>query len=154
MSTDLVISYCGVCCNHCGMQKHIPGMAAELKRFIEAYGYDEWIRNITQAFDLNDLMKGLNWFASSACPSCLKGGGMPRCEIRNCCLQKKLKSCYFCPEFSSCAKLNYQKETYQVEKHFEKIRQIGYENWLKEQENKIRENFDNIEYLEKRRSRH
>jgi len=65
-------------------------------------------------------------------------------------VKKKLQNCYFCQEFSRCKKLNYQKETYQVEKHFETIKQKGYENWLTEQEKKTRENFDNIEYLEKR----
>jgi len=153
LSAGLVIGYCGVCCNHCGMQARIPEMAVELKRFIEAYGYGEWIQTITRDFDFNNLMKGLNWFANSSCPSCLKGGGMPRCEVKVCCLQKKLKNCYFCEEFSRCAKLSYQKETYRVEKHYGRIRQIGYESWLGEQEEKIKENFDNIEYLEKRRGK-
>lgn len=153
MSDGVVIGYCGVCCNHCGMQTRIPEMAKKLKRFIDAYGYGEWIYNITQEFDFNNLMKGLDWFTKSGCPGCLKGGGMPHCDVRVCCLKKKLKNCYFCEEFSSCEKLSYQKETYQIEKHYEKIKQTGYENWLKEQENKIRENFDNIEYLERSRSK-
>ncbi|MEM2598916.1 MAG: DUF3795 domain-containing protein [Thermoproteota archaeon] len=70
-------------------------------------------------------MKGLDWFANSGCPGCLKGGGMPRCEVRACCLQRGLKNCYFCGEFSGCEKLGYQKET--------------------------EENYDNIQYLEKRK---
>ena len=151
MNENLVISYCGVCCNHCGMRTSIPKMASELKRFIDAYGYAEWIGFITQDFDFNSLMKGLNWFSNSVCPTCQKGGGMPRCEIRTCCSQKKLQNCYFCPEFPTCPKLSYQKATYQVDKHFERIAQIGYENWLKEQEDKVKKAFDNIEYLEKRK---
>lgn len=151
MSANVVVGYCGVCCNHCGMQTRIPEMATKLKRFIEAYGYGEWIHSITQDFDFNNLMKGLNWFANSSRPNCLKGGGMPHCDVRACCLKRKLKNCYFCEEFSRCEKLNYQKETYHVEKHYERIKQAGYENWLREQEKKIKENFDNIWYLEKRR---
>jgi hypothetical protein len=153
VSTKTVVSYCGVSCNHCGMQTRISKMAGELKRFIGAYGYGEWISNITQDFDFNNMMKGLDWFAGSTCPNCLNGGGMPRCEIRTCCLQKKLTNCYFCQKFSGCAKLNYQKETYQIEKHYEKVRQTGYENWLNEQKEKTKENFDNIEYLEKKRGK-
>jgi len=146
------MGYCGVCCNHCGMHKRIPEMAVELKRFIDAYGYGEWIHNITQDFDFNNLIKGLNWFTKSGCPDCLKGGGMPKCNVRVCCRKKKLENCYFCEEFLKCQKLNYQKETYHIEKHYERIKQIGYEKWLREQEKKIKENFDNIEYLSKRRS--
>jgi len=149
----VVISYCGVCCDHCGMQKHIPEMAKNLKRLIDAYGYAEWIHNITRDFNFDDLMKGLSWFANSGCPGCLEGGGMPLCEVRVCCLQRKLKNCYFCDEFASCQKLSYQKETYNIGGNYESIREIGYINWLKEQERKTGENFDNIEYLEKRRSK-
>lgn len=126
-------------------------MAKELRRFINAYGFAEWIHNITQDFNFDNLVEGLNWFADSGCPSCLKGGGMPRCEVRVCCLEKKLDNCYFCEDFSSCEKLNYQKETYSIEDKCERIKQIGYANWLKEQEKKTSGNFDNIEYLEKRR---
>lgn len=133
------------------MRRRIPEMAMELSRFIEAYGYGEWIRNVTREFDYTDFMKGLNWFADSGCRGCLEGGGLPRCDVRACCLERGLENCYFCEEFSECEKLGYQKETYQVEEHFEKIGQIGYESWLMEQGKKIEENFDNIEYLAKKR---
>ncbi len=152
MSDDIVIGYCGVCCNHCGMQTRIPEMARKLKRFIDAYGYGVWINNITQEFDFNNMMKALDWFAQSTCSNCLKGGGMPHCEVRICCSKKKLKNCYFCEEFSRCEKLGYQKGTYQIGGHHERIKQIGYEHWLNEQESRIKENFDNIEYLERRGS--
>ncbi|MBO3797377.1 MAG: DUF3795 domain-containing protein [Thermoproteota archaeon] len=148
---DVIIGFCGVCCNHCGMRERIPEMARNLKRFIDAYGYAEWIRNVARGFDFDDLMKGLDWFANSGCPGCLKGGGMPRCEVRACCLQRGLNNCYFCEEFSGCEKLGYQKETYRIEENYERIRQVGYVKWLREQERKTEENYDNIQYLEKRK---
>lgn len=151
MSPNVIIGYCGVCCDHCGMRTRIPEMAKNLKRFIDAYGYAEWVHSITQDFNFDNLMKGLNWFANSSCPGCLKGGGMPHCEVRVCCLRRKLKNCYFCEEFSSCEKISYQKETYNIGEKHESIRQIGYANWLREQEKKTSENFDNIKYLEKER---
>ena len=49
-----------------------------------------------------------------------------------------------------CAKLAYQKETYKIEENYVRIKQIGYKQWLKEQESKSKENFDNIQYLEKK----
>lgn len=151
MNERVTIAYCGVCCNHCGMHLRIPKRAKDLKRFIDAYRYGEWIQNITRDFDFQQLMKGLDWFANSGCVNCLKGGGMSHCEVRTCCLTKKLKNCYFCPDFSKCEKLNYQKETYDVGKHLQRIKRAGYENWLKEQRKKINESFDNIQYLEKRK---
>jgi len=150
LNKGVLISYCGVCCSHCGILVRVPKMAEELKRFVEAYRYGEWIAYVTQDFDFKDFMRGLEWFANSGCSGCLQGGGMPDCEVRNCCKEKGYKNCYFCEDFLKCEKLGYQKETYGVEENYRRIRQIGYENWLKEQEDKLRENFDNICFLEKK----
>jgi hypothetical protein len=147
------VSYCGVCCSHCGMQKRIPIMASELGRFIQAYRYGDWIEHMTQEFKFEIFMKGLSWFANSSCNGCLHGGGMPTCEVRNCCIEKGLKNCYFCGDFLKCEKLDYQKETYEVDKSYSRIKQIGYENWLREQEEKTGADFDNICFLEKKAAR-
>ena len=149
MSKDVIISYCGVCCNHCSMQTRISTMAEELKRFIHAYRYGEWIGYVTQDFAFENFMKGLNWFANSSCSGCLQGGGMPTCEIRNCCKEKDLKNCYFCENFLKCNRLEYQRQTYGINENYARIKEIGYENWLKEQEEKAKKNFDNIYFLEK-----
>jgi hypothetical protein len=126
-------------------------MAKELKRFVEAYRYGDWIGYITQDFAFENFMKGLNWFASMGCRGCLLGGGMPNCEVRSCCKEKGFKNCYFCPDFRTCEKLAYQRETYKINGNWEKINRFGYENWLKEQEEKLKANFDNIQFLEKRK---
>jgi hypothetical protein len=150
MKQNMQIAYCGVCCNHCGMQSHIPKMAKELQRFIEAYRYDDWIAYITQDFDYQNFSKGLDWFAKSGCRGCTEGGGMPSCEVRKCCTEKKLQNCYFCQDFSMCKRLAYQKQTYKIEENFQRISQIGYEKWLKEQHKKANQGFDNIHFLEKK----
>jgi len=142
------IGYCGVCCSHCGMQTRIPNMAEELKRFVAAYRYGDWIAYITRDFEYGNFFKGLEWFANSPCKGCSHGGGMPSCEVRNCCNEKGLKNCYFCDDFLKCQKLAYQKGTYKIEDNYRGIRQIGYEEWLKEQKKKMNEAFDNIHFLE------
>jgi hypothetical protein len=131
------------------MQKRIPNMAKELKRFVEAYGYGEWIGYVTKDFEFENFMKGLNWFANSSCVGCLREGGMPKCEVRSCCKEKGLKNCYFCEDFLECEKIGYQKETYGINENYDRIKRIGYEKWVKEQEEKLKEDFDNIHYLEK-----
>lgn len=146
----MVIGYCGVCCSHCGMQTRIPKMAKEFRRFVEAYRYGEWIGYVTQEFTFENFMKGLQWFANSGCRGCLLGGGMPTCEVRNCCKEKSFKNCYFCENFPKCEKLAYQRETYKIDENYEKIKRLEYENWLKEQEEKQKANFDNIWFLEKK----
>jgi hypothetical protein len=125
-------------------------MAKELKRFVEAYRYGEWIAYITQDFDFQNFMKGVEWFANSGCPGCLQGHGMPNCDVRNCCKEKGLKNCYFCQDFLKCTKLSYQKETYKINENYRRIKQLSYEKWLKEQEEKLKEDFDNIYFLGKK----
>jgi len=135
------------------MQAHIPKMAKELERFVKAYRYGEWIGYVTQDFEFKNFIKGLEWFAKSGCVGCLQGGGMPRCEIRSCCKEKGLKNCYFCTDFVKCEKLGYQRETYKIDENYERIKEIGYEEWLKEQEEKTRQDFDNIYFLEGKTSK-
>jgi hypothetical protein len=125
-------------------------MAEELKRFVRAYKYGDWIQHTTQDFEFGNFMRGLNWFANSGCNGCLQGGGMPNCEIRTCCKGKGLKNCYFCGDFAKCEKLGYQKATYGISESHARIGQIGYEDWLKEQEEKASEGFDNIYFLEEK----
>jgi hypothetical protein len=125
-------------------------MTEELKRFVQAYKYEDWIQHITQDFEFGNFMKGLNWFANSGCNGCLQGGGMPNCEIRTCCKEKGLRNCYFCRDFEECEKLGYQKATYKINDSYIRINQIGYENWLKEQKEKASKGFDNIHFLEQK----
>jgi len=132
------------------MQRRIPKAAEELKRFIEAYRYGEWIAYVTKSFEFQNFIRGLDWFANSGCKGCRQEGGMPNCEIRDCCKEKGLENCYFCKDFSKCEKLGYQRETYQIDKNYARIKQIGYEKWLKEQEEKLSADFDNIYFLEKK----
>lgn len=153
MSQQVVVGYCGVCCSHCGMQTRIPRMAKELKRFVEAYRYGEWISYVTQDFAFEGFMNGLNWFANSGCRGCLQGGGVPTCGVRNCCREKNLDNCYSCEDFLKCAKLAYQRETYGIDENYKKIKRFGYENWVKDQEKKHKAEFDNIWFLEKKTSK-
>lgn len=148
-SKSTQIGYCGVCCSHCGMQTRIPKMAEELNRFVAAYRYSEWIAYVTRDFEYGNFIRGLEWFVNSTCKGCSQGGGMPNCDARNCCKEKGLKNCYFCDDSLNCQKLTYQKGTYNIEDNYKRIKQIGYEEWLKEQEKKMTEGFDNIHFLEK-----
>jgi hypothetical protein len=150
LADNLTVGYCGVCCSHCGVKSRVPEMAQELKRFVQAYKYGDWIPHITHDFEFENFMKGLSWFVNSSCKGCLKGGGMPSCEVRICCKEKSLKNCYSCGDFLKCDKLKYQKATYKIDENYKTIREIGYENWLKSQEEKARKDFDNIHFLDRR----
>jgi hypothetical protein len=133
------------------MQVRVPKMASELKRFVEAYRYSDWIAHVTREFDFHDFMKGLARFGKWRCIGCAQGGGMPVCEVRECCRAKDFENCYSCGGFDDCGKLLYQKETYKIDQSHARIRQVGYEEWLNEQK-KLQSGFDNIWFLEKKRT--
>jgi hypothetical protein len=135
------------------MQTRIPKMAEDLKRFVQAYKYGEWISYVTQDFNFQNFMKGLEWFSGSDCHGCLKGGGMPTCEVRICCKARGLRNCYFCEDFLKCGKLDYQREAYRIDRDHKRVKQIGYRKWMKEQEGKRKRDFDNIWFLEKKVSK-
>jgi hypothetical protein len=95
------------------MQVYIPKMAEELKRFVQAHGYGEWIEHVTQDFDFENLMKGLEWFANSGCLGCIQGGGMPNCKVRNYCIEKGLEKLLFLRRFSKVRKTQLSKRNLQ-----------------------------------------
>jgi hypothetical protein len=150
LTEAIAIGYCGVCCDHCGMKSRIPNMAQELGRFVEAYRYGDWVPNTTQDFEFPNFMKGLKWFANWRCKGCLEEGGMPACGVRACCKNKGLRNCYSCGDFEKCGKLEYQKSTYKIDESHNRITEIGYDNWLREQREKASKGFDNIEFLQKK----
>ncbi len=41
------------------MRERIPRMAIEMKRFIDAYRYAEWIDNVSSSFDFGNFAVGL-----------------------------------------------------------------------------------------------
>jgi hypothetical protein len=41
------------------MHERIPEKARDLRRFIEAYRYGDWIGHVTRDFDYPNLIKGL-----------------------------------------------------------------------------------------------
>ena len=123
----------------------------ELRRFVQAYRYWRLDTVCTEDFEFRNFMKGLDWFANSGCKGCLQRGGMPNCEVRTCCKEKDLRNCYSCGDFAKCEKLEYQKSTYKINESYDRISQMGYENWLKEQKEKASRGFDNIHFLEEKK---
>lgn len=73
---------------------------------------------------------------------------MPHCEVKECCSGRGKDNCYSCASFPSCQKLIYQKQTYRIDDNYARIKETGYEKWMREQSRKSKKGFDNIEYLE------
>ena len=124
-------------------------MAGELKRLVDTTRYD-WLRDAVKSFSFDEFRKGLEWFSDTQCPMCLNGGGAP-CENRKCASEKKLQSCLLCEDYLSCKNTKYQRDVYPfVVENRSRVRQIGFQKYLEEEEERARAGVDLMGHLERR----
>jgi len=138
--------YCGQCPNGNGRVKM---MAMELKRLVDTTRYN-WVKEVIKSFNFDEFRKGLEWFSQAQCPMCLNGGGAP-CENRKCASNKKLQSCLLCNEYLTCKNTEYQRDVYPfvIDNH-NRVKQVGFEKYLEEEEEKTKAGIDLMGHLERR----
>jgi len=141
---------CGVFCGQCPSGNgRVKAMAKELKRLVDTTRYD-WMTDVVKSFKFVEFRKGLEWFASAQCPMCLNGGGAP-CENKKCASGKKLNSCLLCDEYLTCKNTAYQREWYPfVVDNYNRVKQVGFEEYLKEEEERTNAGVDLMSHLERR----
>jgi hypothetical protein len=124
-------------------------MARELKRLVDTTRYD-WVGSVVKSFKYEEFRKGLEWFADAQCPMCLNGGGAP-CENKKCASEKKVESCLLCNDYLICKNTEYQREWYPfvVENH-NRVKEVGFQKHLEEEEAKTRAGIDLMSHLERR----
>jgi len=151
MEKDYPYGICGVYCGQCASGNHrIRIIASELKRLVDLYRF-EWLEQVPQGFSFKEFRKGLEWFAASNCTGCKAGGGPPTCEARKCAKEKGLQSCLLCSDFLTCPKTKYHRETYpQTVEGYKRVKEVGFEKWLEEQEMKAMAGFDLCDHLQEK----
>jgi len=138
--------YCGQCPNGNGRVRFAAG---ELKRLVDTVRYG-WVEDAVKSFSFSEFRKGLEWFSQAQCRGCLAGDGAP-CENRGCASEKGLKSCLLCESYLECPKTAYQREWYPfVAENYERVRQVGFETYLREEEERARAGVDLMGHLERR----
>ena len=138
--------YCGQCPNGNGRVKM---MAMELKRLVDTTRYN-WVKEVIKSFNFDEFRKGFEWFSQAQCPMCLNGGGAP-CENRKCASNKNLQSCLLCNEYITCKNTEYQRDVYPfvIDNH-NRVKQVGFEKYLEEEEEKTKAGIDLMGHLERR----
>ena len=138
--------YCGQCPSGNGRVKIIAG---ELKRLVDTVGYD-WVESAVKSFKFEEFRKGLEWFAQAQCPMCLNGGGAP-CDNKRCAAEKRLASCLLCADYLTCEHTIYQRDRYPfVVENYERVKQVGLQKHLEEEEERARAGIDLMGHLERR----
>ena len=141
---------CGVYCGQCPKGNgRVKAIAGELKRLVDTVGYD-WMENDVKSFKFTEFRKGLEWFSQAQCPMCLNGGGAP-CENRKCVTTKKLDSCLLCGNYLTCKNTAYQRSRYPfVVENFERVKQVGLQKHLEEEEERSKAGVSLMGHLERR----
>jgi hypothetical protein len=81
---------------------------------------------------------------------CLNGGGAP-CENKKCASEKKVESCLLCNDYLTCKNTEYQREWYPfVVENYNRVKEVGFQKHLEEEEGKARASIDLMSHLERR----
>jgi hypothetical protein len=145
-SYDICGVYCGQCPSGNGRVKMF---SAELKRLVDTCGYD-WVENAIKSFSFAEFRKGLEWFSNAQCTGCQGGGGAP-CKNKGCASEKKLESCLLCQDYRTCAHTAYHRERYpSVVYNHERVKQVGLQKHLEEEEERARAGVNMMSHLERR----
>lgn len=165
---EKLISACGLYCRLCPEYEHFKmgftESAERLKHLItEMINVDAWpwdvnkTDSIAKFFDFAQFMKGLQWLSAqqAVCKGCasevvpssslLLPGRNPDCKIRSCCFGKGFRFCHECSDFA-CKELVKLKEHYPCcLRNLERLREVGIEKWLEEQQLKVKTGLTNRE---------
>lgn len=128
-------SYCGLYCPGCGIhQGKVTERVEGLQRILTSYeigNQKESLSEIEPAFAHYDtfeaVLEGLKSTLGS-CDGCKKGGGFSDCEVRDCATDRGYQTCLECLRLETCSLI--KKRTWALPA-LRKIRDEGYENWLK-----------------------
>jgi hypothetical protein len=138
--------YCGQCPNGNGRVRFTAG---ELKRLVDTVRYD-WMDEVVKSFSFMEFRRGLEWFSQAQCRGCLAGDGAP-CKNRPCAQGKGLRSCLLCDSYMTCQDTVYQREWYPfVAENHERVKQVGFERYLEEEEERARAGVDLMGHLDRR----
>ncbi|MCR4402640.1 MAG: DUF3795 domain-containing protein [Firmicutes bacterium] len=128
------VAYCGLYCGLCASRRRIPKQAATLRESLRKEGYDRGY------FDVPGLDKvfaafweGLGLLVDVPCPGCRAGAGFPDCSVRACAQEREVLACPFCSDFP-CDRLAMLNRYPLLVADGERMRQLGLETWVAEQE--------------------
>ncbi len=116
-----LVAYCSLYCPKC-YKMTISEAAEALKNELENPHFRGKEQFLSESFleNLNDLIK------IRCTKICKEGGGNSECQIRKCCVQKRIDGCWECTDFEICGKL---KEQYI--NNIKEIKELGFGGYIK-----------------------
>jgi hypothetical protein len=143
MAEDLLrlVGYCGCYCGLCGVRVCFPKHAKRLKDTLQQEGMDYWYRYVpSMRATFPVFWKFLEDLTRYEC-SCRSGGGPSTCKIRLCAKKKGISVCPFCDQYPCTLIENYNKVYPTTIEDGKRLKEIGLEAWVKEQEERAEKGF-------------
>jgi len=137
------LCYCGLYCKMCSIIATLPLMAGDLFATMQADGWEFYGKEVYPEFDeFWKVLKNLKAMDETS-PLCKGGCGDPTCQIRVCAKSKGLEVCAFCADFPCQTLSDFTRRYPFVLKNNERIRELGLEAWLAEQEELVAKGITN-----------
>ncbi len=134
------VTYCGLYCGLCAQRNRIPQRARALRESMRKEAWDQWGTEIPGFHVFWSFLDGL--VDSEVRSGCRKETcGPPFCGIRKCAQAKKVDACPFCAEYPCDRILGLAKGYVTLLADAERMRAIGLETWIAEQEERRKTGF-------------
>jgi len=128
-------THCGLYCKLCAHYARVPKQAAKFKVILLKEGYDYFGEYIYPEY--KNFRKVLDQMESTDLTKCrcFGGCGNPECKIRICAKEKGIEYCASCADFPCANFTEGFLKTYPcLIANNRRIKEIGIEAWIKEQE--------------------
>lgn len=142
-SSNDYLAYCGLYCKMCSLIATLPKQAGTLYDTMEEDGWEYYGAEVFPQFeDFWKVLKSLKEEDKTS-PLCKGGCGDPDCAIRVCAKAKGYAVCAECAEFPCKVLSDFTRRYPFVLKNNERIREIGLEAWLEEQDELVEKGITN-----------
>ena len=134
------VTYCGLYCGLCAQRNRIPQRARDLRESMQKEAWDRWASGSP---GFNEFWSFLGDLAGSEPRCSCRGGacGPPFCGIRKCAPAKGVEVCPFCAEYPCDRILGLAKGYVSLLADGQRMREIGIEAWIAEQEERRKTGF-------------
>ena len=118
-----LVAYCGLYCPTC-YRNAVSESALSLRREMLGASLKDTCGKNPSLRESESFRKTMDELISLKCPKpCRRGGGVPDCNIRNCCMRKGIEGCWECADFETCKKLDFLK-TFHEDAHLKNLRTL------------------------------
>ena len=135
-----LVTYCGLYCDLCAQRERISRQASALRASMINESYEFWGPELSGFNEFWSFLTDL-CDPDKACPGCRQDGGAPFCGIRKCARKRGVEICVFCEEYPCERVLEIAKGYPTLIADGQRMRQLGVEAWIQEQEKRAETGF-------------